>query len=58
MTTADLDTHDAQPGTVAGARQSAGSLAELTDVVARFTALISRRLPDDVTARLKELAEE
>ena len=33
-------------------------LSRLTDVVARFTSLVSRRLPDDVTARLKELAEE
>lgn len=35
-----------------------GRLAELADVVARFTALVSRRLPDDVTTRLKALAEE
>lgn len=32
-------------------------LSRLTDVVARFTSLVSRRLPDDVTARLKALAE-
>ena len=35
-----------------------GRLAELADVVARFTAVVSRRLPDDVTARLKALAAE
>ena len=33
-------------------------LAELSDVVARFTSVVSRRLPDDVTAQLKKLAEE
>ena len=32
-------------------------LSRLTDVVARFTSLVSRRLPDDVTVRLKALAE-
>lgn len=32
-------------------------LSRLTDVVARFTSLVSRRLPDDVTTRLKALAE-
>ena len=32
-------------------------LSRLTDIVARFTSLVSRRLPDDVTARLKALAE-
>lgn len=32
-------------------------LSRLTDVVARFTSLVSRRLPDDVTSRLKALAE-
>ena len=31
--------------------------SRLTDVVARFTSLVSRRLPDDVTSRLKALAE-
>jgi len=32
-------------------------LSRLTDVVAHFTSLVSRRLPDDVTSRLKALAE-
>ena len=32
-------------------------LSRLTDIVARFTSLVSRRLPDDVTSRLKALAE-
>lgn len=32
-------------------------LSRLTDIVARFTSLVSIRLPDDVTARLKALAE-
>lgn len=32
-------------------------LSRLTDIVARFTSLVSRRLPDDVTAHLKALAE-
>lgn len=32
-------------------------LERLTDIVARFTAVVSRRLPDDVTTRLRELAE-
>lgn len=30
----------------------------LIDTVAKFTVLVSQKLPDDVTARLKELAEE
>ncbi len=38
--------------------EAAPGLGELTDVVARFTSLISRRLPDDVSSRLRELAEE
>lgn len=64
MATADLDTDTpdtllpAAPGPAAPAGPDTGTLAELTNVVARFTALISRRLPDDVTARLKELADE
>lgn len=33
-------------------------LDHLSDVVARFTALVSRRLPDDVTERLGELKAE
>ena len=32
-------------------------LSRLTDIVAHFTSLVSRRLPDDVTSRLKALAE-
>lgn len=36
---------------------SRSRLSRLTDVVARFTSLVSRRLPDDVTTRLKALAE-
>lgn len=50
------------PSTGLSAAPSAGpptaALAELADVVARFTALVSRHLPDDVTTRLKALAEE
>lgn len=34
------------------------ALERLTNLVADFTALVGRRLPDDVTARLKELSEE
>lgn len=34
------------------------ALDQLTDVVAKFTGLVGKRLPDDVTAKLKELAEE
>lgn len=33
-------------------------LKQLTDLVAKFTALVGKRLPDDVTARLKELKDE
>ncbi|MEY8353912.1 L(+)-tartrate dehydratase subunit alpha [Lachnospiraceae bacterium 54-53] len=33
-------------------------LEQLTGLVAKFTALVGKRLPDDVTARLKELKEE
>lgn len=33
-------------------------LEQLTDLVARFTALVGKRLPDDVTARLQELKDE
>lgn len=33
-------------------------LEQLTDLVARFTALVGKRLPDDVTARLQELRDE
>ncbi|PHP52981.1 L(+)-tartrate dehydratase subunit alpha [Actinomyces ruminis] len=55
MTTAEIaGAHadaTAPPGDTAG-------LAELADVVARFTAVVSRRLPDDVTAELKRLARE
>ena len=61
MTTADTAATAAIP-TLSATAPSAGpptaALAELADVVARFTALVSRRLPDDVTARLKALAEE
>lgn len=46
------------PATAPSAAPTTAPLAELADVVARFTALVSRRLPDDVTARLKALAEE
>lgn len=31
---------------------------QLTDIVAKFTKLVGKKLPDDVTARLKELKEE
>ena len=69
MTTADTAAATAiptlsatAPSTGLSAAPSAGpptaALAELADVVARFTALVSRRLPDDVTTRLKALAEE
>lgn len=34
------------------------ALDQLADVVAKFTGLVGKRLPDDVTAKLKELAEE
>ena len=34
------------------------ALAPLVDTVAKFTALVSRRLPDDVSARIKELSDE
>ena len=61
MTTADTAATAAIP-TLSATAPSAGpptaALAELADVVARFTALVSRRLPHDVTARLKALAEE
>ena len=61
MTTADTAATAAIP-TLSATAPSAGpptaALAELADVVARFTALVSRRLPDDVTAWLKALAEE
>ena len=53
-TTAPLAASSAGPTTA----PTTAALAELADVVARFTALVSRRLPDDVTARLKALAEE
>ena len=33
-------------------------LSKLTEAVAKFTAIVSRRLPDDVTARLKQLSDE
>ena len=46
------------PSAASSAAPTTAPLAELADVVARFTALVSRRLPDDVTARLKALAEE
>ena len=51
-------TQDTSIPTLSATAPGAAGLAELADVVARFTAVISRRLPDDVTARLKELAEE
>ena len=33
------------------------SLERLTNIVADFTSLVGKRLPDDVTAKLKELAD-
>ena len=33
------------------------NLERLTNIVADFTSLVGKRLPDDVTAKLKELAE-
>lgn len=33
-------------------------LDQLADLVAKFTALVGKRLPDDVTARLRELKDE
>ena len=33
-------------------------LDQLADIVAKFTALVGKRLPDDVTAKLRELREE
>lgn len=62
MTTLDIvgihtdATTPPEPDTPPGG--SADRLAELADVVARFTAVVSRRLPDDVTAALKRLAQE
>ena len=53
-TTAPLAASSAGPTTA----PTTAALAELADVVARFTRLVSRRPPDDVTARLKALAEE
>lgn len=35
-----------------------GNLERLTDIVADFTSLVGKRLPDDVTAKLEELAAE
>ena len=62
MTTADtaaIPTLSATaPSAAPTTAPTTAALAELADVVARFTALVSRRLPDDVTARLKALAEE
>ena len=60
VTTADTAATAAIPplsATAPSAGPPTAALAELADVVARFTALVSRRLPDDVTARLKALAE-
>lgn len=34
------------------------SLRQLSETVAKFIALVGKRLPDDVTAKLKELSEE
>lgn len=34
------------------------AVEQLTDIVASFTALVGKRLPDDVTAKLKELKDE
>jgi L(+)-tartrate dehydratase alpha subunit len=34
------------------------ALEQLTGLVAKFTSLVGKRLPDDVTAKLKELSEE
>ncbi len=39
-------------------QQQTAELEKLTDTVAKFTAVISRRLPDDVTARITTLASE
>ncbi|NLC03822.1 MAG: L(+)-tartrate dehydratase subunit alpha [Tissierellia bacterium] len=33
-------------------------LDQLTDIVSKFTVLVGKKLPDDVTAKLKELREE
>lgn len=38
--------------------EKAEALDQLTNVVAKFTGLVGKRLPDDVTAKLKELSEE
>lgn len=38
--------------------EKAEALEQLTNLVADFTALIGKRLPDDVTKKLKELSEE
>ncbi|MGM0395715.1 MAG: L(+)-tartrate dehydratase subunit alpha [Bacillota bacterium] len=37
---------------------SVNELTELTDIVSKFTVLVGKKLPDDVTAKLKELREE
>lgn len=37
---------------------NANELNQLADLVAKFTALVGKRLPDDVTAKLKELSDE
>ena len=34
------------------------ALGQLTDLVAKFTGMVGKRLPDDVTAKLKELSDE
>lgn len=34
------------------------NLDQLTDIVAKFTALVGKKLPNDVTAKLKELRDE
>lgn len=38
--------------------ETSESLERLTNIVADFTSLVGKRLPDDVTAKLKELADE
>lgn len=38
--------------------EKSNALEQLTDLVAKFTSLVGKRLPDDVTAKLKELSEE
>lgn len=38
--------------------EKANALKQLTGLVAKFTGLVGKRLPDDVTAKLKELSKE